>query len=193
MTDPEKQFSTESIDKIAEPAPELSRVISLEQLKGNHFELEIEANEAECQALAKRFDLIELKNFTAHLIFTMTPSKSPIFVKGNFEASVIQACVVTLEPVPSEIKGEYRCEYSQEITLEDVEIIEFSEEAEDPPEAIIDGVFDVGIMLTEEFGLALDPFPRAPGADFDEVRKATNGKLEEPDSNNPFAVLKKLK
>ncbi len=193
MTDPEKQFSTESIDKIAEPAPELSRVISLEQLKGNHFELEIEANEAECQALAKRFDLIELKNFTAHLIFTMTPSNSPIFVKGNFEASVIQACVVTLEPVPSEIKGEYRCEYSQEITLEDVEIIEFSEEAEDPPEAIIDGVFDVGIMLTEEFGLALDPFPRAPGADFDEVRKATNGKLEEPDSNNPFAVLKKLK
>ncbi|MBT4940967.1 MAG: DUF177 domain-containing protein [Rhodospirillaceae bacterium] len=193
MIDNKQEISPETSEITEDIAPELSRVIKVDALKGDHFELEITANEEERLALATRFDLIDLKFLTASLVFTFPPTKSDIHVKANFKAAVIQRCGVTLEPVPADIEGEFWCDYSQEFSTEDVEIIEFDEQTEDPPEAIVDGEFDVGIMLTEQFGLELDPFPRAPEADFDAIRKATNGKLDDPDSNNPFAVLKKLK
>jgi uncharacterized metal-binding protein YceD (DUF177 family) len=173
--------------------PELTRPMLVDRIKGDYFELAIEANDEERQALAGRFDLIELKYLTANLILTPTRSKSTIHLKATFEASVVQRCVVTLESVPSDLKGVFECDYAPELEAEDLDVVEFDEMTADPPEPIINGEVDLGIMLTEQFGLELDPFPRAPGADFDEVRDATNGKLEDKDSNNPFAVLKNLK
>ncbi|MDP7426292.1 MAG: DUF177 domain-containing protein, partial [Rhodospirillales bacterium] len=71
--------------------------------------------------------------------------------------------------------------------------IKFDSAAEDPPEPIINGAFDAGIMLTEQFGLELEPFPRSANADFNELKLAAGDKLETAESDNPFAVLKKLK
>ena len=193
MNDNDFDIPDEEQEYAPELPPELSRLMSVDRIKGDYFELTIEANDDECLALAKRFDLIELKNFTANLVFTPPRSKSPIHLKATFEASVVQRCVVTLEPVPSDLTGAFECDYAQEIEAEELEIIEFDAMTEDPPELIVNGEFDVGIMLTEQFGLELNPFPRAPGASFDEVRDATNGKLEDKDSHNPFAVLKNLK
>ncbi len=173
--------------------PEISRVIKIDDIKANHLELDIEATENECQALAKRFDLIELGKFSAHLICTSSPKHTEVQVKASFTANVIQRCVVTLEPVPAEVTGSYRCDYSVDILPEDIEIIEFDSATDDPPEAIIDGAFDAGIMLTEQFGLELEPFPRSPKADFDALKMAAGDKLDTAESNNPFAVLKKVK
>ncbi len=186
----ERDISTESGPEIT---PEISRQIKIDEIKGDHLDLVIEASDRERQALAKRFDLIELEYFTAHLSFTISVNKAEVYLKASFSAQVTQRCVVTLEPVPGAITGAYNCVYSADVAPEDIEIIDFDSATEDPPESIVDGMFDVGAMLTEQFGLELEPFPRSPNADFEELKQAAGDKLDSGESNNPFAVLKKLK
>ena len=77
--------------------------------------------------------------------------------------------------------------------IEDTETIDFDLMTEDPPELIVDGQFDAGIILTEQLGLELDPFPRSPGARFDNLRDINSANRPDRYSNNPFAILKKLK
>jgi len=173
--------------------PEISRIIKIDEIKGNQLVLDIDASAGERQALAKRFDLIELEKFSAHLVCMVDANNTDAHIEANFNADVVQRCVVTLEPVPAAVSGSYRCDYSVEVKPEDLEIIEFDAATDDPPEPIIDGTFDAGIMLTEQFGLELEPFPRSPSADFDELKLAAGDKLDTAESNNPFAVLKKLK
>ncbi len=55
------------------------------------------------------------------------------------------------------------------------------------PEEIDSLTYDLAAPLLEEFVLALDPYPRAPGVEF-----AAPPEPEEP-KESPFAVLKSLK
>ena len=191
MTKKSEQNMTTDRAPIARP--EISRLIKIDDIKGNYLELDVEATDSERQALAERFDLIELENFTAHLVCKVSADNTGAHIGANFSAKVMQRCVVTLEPVPATVTGAYNCEYSVEVLPEDVEVIEFDTATDDPPETIVDGAFDAGIMLTEQFGLELEPFPRSPNADFGELKLAAGDNLEATESNNPFAVLKKLK
>ena len=59
-------------------------------------------------------------------------------------------------------------------------------ETDDPPEAIRDGVIDLGAVATEFLLLGLDPYPRKPGAVFDAPPAG------DPKSH-PFAALAALK
>ncbi|MDP7625918.1 MAG: ubiquinol-cytochrome C chaperone family protein, partial [Rhodospirillales bacterium] len=152
--------------------PEISRIVKIDEIKSNHLDLDIGATVDERQALAERFDLIELKNFSAHLLCTISPKNTGVHIDASFSANVIQRCVVTLEPVLVVVTGSYQCDYSVEIEPGDVEIIKFDSAAEDPPEPIIDGAFDAGIILTEQFGLELETFPRSSNADFNELKLA---------------------
>jgi len=114
--------------------------------------------------------LIEVKSLKACLKFAFSSSQSRVHVEGNFVANIIQQCVVTLKPVPRDVQGIFSCKYSETPIIEDTETIDFDLMTEDPPEPIVDGQFDAGIILTEQLGLELDPFPRSPGARFDNLR-----------------------
>jgi uncharacterized metal-binding protein YceD (DUF177 family) len=60
---------------------------------------------------------------------------------------------------------------------------------DEPPEVFTGKSFDLGPVVTEHFALAIDPYPRAPGAELptDPDAGAAN------QSESPFAVLAKLK
>ena len=66
---------------------------------------------------------------------------------------------------------------------EDSEIV-IDLDAEDPPEAVSGSEIDLGHYLVEALALALDPFPRAPGAVFEPT---SVGEI-----TSPFAALKSL-
>lgn len=55
----------------------------------------------------------------------------------------------------------------------------------DPPEAVTGDGIDLAAVLTEQLALALDPFPRKPGARFEGL--GTEGE------SSPFAALARLK
>ena len=66
-------------------------------------------------------------------------------------------------------------------------LIDLSAADDDDPELLDQPVLDLAGPLLEELSLALDPYPRAPGASF-EVPPEPQAAAE-----NPFAVLEKLK
>jgi uncharacterized metal-binding protein YceD (DUF177 family) len=66
--------------------------------------------------------------------------------------------------------------------------------AEDPPEVAVGGRIDLGEIAVVHLALALDPYPRAPGAAFDAKAWGVEPeKDEKPTTVSPFAALAKLK
>ncbi|MEN6543228.1 DUF177 domain-containing protein [Parvibaculum sp.] len=180
-----------------QPNPEFSIVLSLDDLPPQGREIAFDATPAEREALARRFDLIELKSLKG----TATAKhwrRLGVALEGRFEADVVQACVVTLDPVPAKLSESFRVHYLPAEMLEEAaggpgserEIV-IDTDSEEPPEPIEAGHIDVGEMVAEQLALALDPYPRKPGVSLDAA--PASEPVEEEKKPNPFAVLEKLK
>ncbi|MEQ1698430.1 MAG: DUF177 domain-containing protein [Hyphomicrobiaceae bacterium] len=113
---------------------------------------------------------------------------------GTLDATVTQACVITLEPIVSTLKLPVDVEFSPDATNasprkssgdegEDVEVSSLPD-----VEPIENASLDVGRVVFETLAAGIDPFPKKPDAAFawDDPRAA------DPKSN-PFAVLANLK
>jgi uncharacterized metal-binding protein YceD (DUF177 family) len=153
---------------------------------------ELEASAAERQAVAEVANLREV--LSVHASFDVVPkSGGRVHVTGHVRARVGQTCVVTLDPIENEIDEEIDLMFAPEAEarrLADL-IEEGRDDAEptevvDSPEAIVGGIIDLGRLATDALFLAIDPYPRKPGAVFEaEVIAA------DPE-DHPFAVLKAL-
>jgi uncharacterized metal-binding protein YceD (DUF177 family) len=105
-----------------------------------------------------------------------------------FEADVVQACVVTLEPVPAHIEDTAVRRFlpAEDLVQPEAAEVEVGLDEEEPPEPLGERL-DLGAILAEHFVLALDPYPRAPGA-------VLEGPVEAGEEiPSPFAALKALK
>ena len=111
---------------------------------------------------------------------------------GHLEADVVQACVVTLEPVASHFERDFARRYrllparkgKVQFSVEEAVV----DQADDETETIQSPFIDLAAPVLEEFSLGLDPYPRAPGAVYDEPEETGR----EPEGH-PFAVLEQLK
>ncbi|MBM3564621.1 MAG: DUF177 domain-containing protein [Alphaproteobacteria bacterium] len=175
------------------PIPELSRPIDTESMPVDiETCFEVHANADERAALAKRFDLIGLDSLIAGI--SMIRSENGLVrLSGQLKADVVQACVVTLEPVQSTIETEFARSFSPVAVLEDQEEIVLIPEEEDPPEPLEGGILDAGEIVAESLSLALDPFPRAPGATLLPLADTPLKNGNNPDRSGPFSALAKLK
>ena len=103
-------------------------------------------------------------------------------VRGHLAADVTQACVVTLDPVPQHIEEPVELRF----------VPAGMESAEDDPGAPDEipmtrgGVLELGEAVAEQVALALDPYPRAKGAELPP-------EAQESGSPGPFAALAKLR
>jgi Large ribosomal RNA subunit accumulation protein YceD len=111
-------------------------------------------------------------------------------VTGEVTATVEQTCVVTLEPMTSEVREPIDLAYvpprAGERDDEPADVDDVDPQAEDEPEALVNGVADLGAAATEFLLLAIDPYPRKPDAVFEAP------KAEDP-AGHPFAALAALK
>ena len=109
---------------------------------------------------------------------------------AEFTAEVVQACVVTLDPVPARHSGTAARRYRVIAKIprraaRDLDIDPSNDE--DTPEAISSSLLDVAAPVLEELSLMLDPYPRAEGVTFEPPKDESKA------ADNPFAVLAKLK
>lgn len=167
---------------------EFSRPVAVERLAPRETRMEIEAGDAERRALAARFGLLDLPSLKAVVRLRPIQGTRLVRVTGEFAADVVQACVVTLAPVAAHVAEGFELVYGPEEMEFGAEII-VDLDTEDPPEPIIDGVIDIGEAVAEHLALALDPFPRAPGALLPEMEAAP----DDVAPKNPFAILAALK
>lgn len=164
--------------------PELSRPLAIDTI-GDAQRVEIEATAIERAALARRFDLRALERLSATV--TLTPDAAGIMAVGRIEADVVQSCIVTDADVATRIAEDFALRFVDPDRLEAADEAERELGQGDLDTLAHDGTtIDVGEAVAQTLGLALDPFPRADGAE-DEERRWTSG----PDAS-AFAGLKGL-
>ena len=113
-------------------------------------------------------------------------------MEADFDAEVVQSCVVTLEPLPSRISDRIVQYFGREglAAESDPTEVEVAVDEEDPPEPIVNGEIDMGEAVAQGLALALEPYPRKPGAAIaEEVPKSAPATA----APGPFAVLARLR
>ena len=137
--------------------PEFSWPVTLSRM-GRQGVFPIEAKPEERQALARRFGLLALDRLTAEVRLTRRAG-GLIELTAELSADVVQACVVSLEPVPATLTESFSLFYAETAQddpanmLPEDEIIEIYE----------NDTIDIGEAVAQQLALALDPYPRAPG------------------------------
>jgi uncharacterized metal-binding protein YceD (DUF177 family) len=162
-------------------APEFARPVALARIPPEGREERLVATAAECAALARRFAIPAVNRLEAVLRLAVEPGGA-VAVTGTLSAEVVQDCVVTLEPVTQQV--------SEPVALR---VLAAGEEPSDDPDgpdeiAAEGGTIDLGEALAEQLALALDPYPRAPGAG---LPAGPEGTAEAP--SGPFAALAALR
>ncbi|MBB4286847.1 YceD family protein [Roseospira goensis] len=181
----------------AGPVAEFARPVVADQITPEGRVLTLDATEAERAALAQRFGLDALDRLVAELTVRRLGARrgaTRLEVAGRLEADVGQTCVVTLAPLHRRIEEAVRQRYSDEddATPGAVDIDAGEGDLEEPPGPIVGGVIDVGELLAETLGLAIDPHPRAPDATF-EATAVPPEPIPETPAPKPFAALAALK
>jgi uncharacterized metal-binding protein YceD (DUF177 family) len=165
--------------------PEFSRPVRLGELSQHERSYEIEAGEAERAALAKRFGLESVGRLIAAVGLSSETTGRRVRLRGRFEAEVVQTCVVTLEPVPARLAGDFEVLYDRTASPAGREVVV---DAGDPDMVPLEGdTIDIGEAVAEELSLSLDPYPRAPGAQIEGAAPADEA------GHRPFEVLARLK
>ena len=156
------------------------------------------ASPEELARLAAALDLLSCDALAAHYRIRAVAGGA-YRLQGSFEARVTQACVVSLEPVPDHIVGELDVEFRPQVDTGPAPGRAPDEEAAIDPfdkleiERIEAGSIDAGRIVFEEIASLLNPYPRAPGSQFDwqDPKQAAEGGQARPD--NPFAKLAVLR
>jgi uncharacterized metal-binding protein YceD (DUF177 family) len=158
--------------------------IALEDVPETGLRLALVADERIRALVAKLADLRALPRLEATFELTRHGSEG-LHVVGTLSATVGQTCVVTLDPIENEIEetidlifAPAQAAIAVSTGIEDVAV-----EAPDP---LTGGMVDLGAIATEFLMLAIDPYPRKPGAMFEPPAPPD-------DSSNPFAALAALK
>ena len=112
-----------------------------------------------------------------------------IRLQGHLTADVVQSCVVTLGPVPAHLEVDFEMSFSASAV--EPAVADLDPLAEEGPEPIPEGVIDLGEAVAQQLAIALDPYPRAPGASLEALEEAKQ--LLEQGTRNPFAELASLK
>lgn len=151
------------------PQSPVSYPVNVARLPQKGMPVTIEATPAQRARLAEQHDLLSVRAFRADLVVTSW-KRNGVKVEGRVEADIEQECVVTLEPLDAKISEEF----SQVFLPDDSKLgregfheggeVHLDAEGPDSPEPFSGDIVDVGALAEEFFGLAIDPYPRKPGA-----------------------------
>jgi uncharacterized metal-binding protein YceD (DUF177 family) len=159
--------------------PELHRPLPAERIGAGWMDFAVEATPAECAALARRMGLPAVLSLNCRFRLARQDGGA-IAALGHLQARVMQTCVLSLEDFEAPVEETFTIRFvpsGQESTDIDPE-----SEDEVPYQA---GLLDLGEAAAEQLGLALDPYPRQPGAELPTLQ------AEEDTKPHPFAALAK--
>ena len=177
---------------------EFSRRLVVEPWPGEDMSVDLSADAAERRRLAERFDLLELRTLRGH--GRVERRGAELVLRGWLEADVTQECVLSLEPVSARVRQPVERRYQLGGTseavrayLEPADTVAVADD-EVEVEPVLGREIDLGEAFAEELGLALDPYPRAPGVtalDAGDLGPHVSAGSEDRPSK-PFAALRQL-
>ena len=167
--------------------------VTVAQIPDSGLHRDIEADPSARQAIAEVAGLREVTDARASFDLRHR-SGGQVHVAGRVQAKIGQTCVVSLDPIESEIDEAVDLIFApsaQSLPRNDLEEGDGGDdrpiETDDQPEPIVDGVIDLGRLATDVLFLAIDPYPRKEGAVFEPQVAAADPE------DHPFAALRALK
>ena len=158
---------------------EMSRPIQADRV-GDGLSLTVEATSGECDAIALRLRIPSVQSIRCTWVLRAGHG-GIVEANGSLRARLHRECVVSLDAFSADVVEEFAVRF----VLAGRE----SEETEDPDEpdelTIEDGALELGEATVEQLALALDPYPRKPGAELPTEVVDLSG--------NPFAALARLR
>lgn len=138
--------------------PELHRPVAVDRIGPRGLTMEVEAKPDELPAVAARLRILALESL--HCAFKLRRvGASTVEAQGVLRARVSETCVVSLDPFSHDVEEVFTVHFVPPGTEDD----------NPDPEAVdqipcTGGAADLGETAVEQLALALDPFPRKPGA-----------------------------
>lgn len=173
----------------ADPARTRIPVRELQRARGAAFDLRPDAQGR--RDLAGAMGLLGLRklSFSGRIV---PEGRSDWRLEGRLGATVVQPCVVTLEPVTTRIE-----EPVERVFLADPPPEPEGDEVEMPEDDTTEplgNTIDLGAVMAEALALALPAYPRAPGAELGDARFAAPGATPLTDAEEkPFSGLRTLR
>lgn len=147
-----------------------SYLVKVGHVSANPISVRLSADARELQGLAALWKVEDVKSLAADLQI-LRWKKDGIRIRGTVDAEIVQACIVSLEPVGSTIAEEFDQIFIPEgsklarIATENGEMV-VDPDGPDLPELFSGDSIDVGTVVAEFAALAIDPYPRKPDSDF---------------------------
>jgi uncharacterized metal-binding protein YceD (DUF177 family) len=165
--------------------PEFARVVDLRQLDA--FDFDTAPTPAEAEALARLLGAQAVRKLRFAGRLAPLP-RGGWQLEAELGATVVQTCVVTLEPVTTRVDQEVRRSFVPAAATRAGELLVDPEE-DDEVEPLEGDRIDLGLVAIEALALALPAYPRKPGA---ALGAAVAGTVPE-DAPKPFAALAALR
>ena len=161
----------------------ISYVLDARKISPQKTSFSLEATKEECQALAEWYEIPAVLSVKADI--TAFSEGSVITVEGKLSIITRRECVITAEEFTQSATGDFTVLFStspiKEQQKPDIDL------DEEPIEFLPRGQIYFKDIITEQFGLLLDPFPKNTDEPFEyREESAESGK------ENPFSVLKHL-
>jgi Large ribosomal RNA subunit accumulation protein YceD len=163
--------------------------VSVDDIPLNGLHREIDASPAiRAQVLALVAGLASVHDLPKlSAVFDLTRRGTKVHVAGHVSARVGQTCVVTLEPIESDVEEVVDVLFAPTSGYDHSAAPEIEVRlGEEPPEPLVGDTVDLGALATEFLVLGVNPHPRKPGAEFGSVKLGDDGPRH-------FAALEALK
>nr|WP_316653520.1 DUF177 domain-containing protein [uncultured Gellertiella sp.] len=171
-----------------------SYLVKVGHISANPVSVTLSADPRECEGLAALWKVEKVGSLVARLQISRW-KKDGVRIRGEVEAEIVQACSVTLEPVPARISETIDQIFIPEgsklarIATDNGEMF-VDPDGPDLPELFVGDTIDAGTVVAEFAAMAIDPYPRKPGVDF-------SGHIEDDGSRDTkpsaFSALKDWK
>lgn len=168
--------------------PPWTRPLAVADVPASGLDIEIVADAAQRAALAAFCGLAGLDDARATFRVERR-GRDGLRVEGEARAKARQVCVVSLEPFDVGIAEPFALDFAPEAPRPargEAPPPDWPDAGEDGPDPIVNGRIDLGAIATEFIALGVDPYPRKPGAEFDDPA-ARGAEI------SPFAALGSLK
>ena len=165
-----------------------SHLISVADIPSHGLDLKFAPGPEICAALARHLNVPQVDDLEARL--HVAPERADgAHVTGEVRGRVNQISVVSLESFETAVVEPVDVRFASAETIARM-IANAPEDSDiDPPDLVVDGVIDLGLLITEFLALGLDPYPRKPGEVFEPYEESVDS--DAPVS--PFAALARLK
>lgn len=141
--------------------------VDLADLKAAPVRRSLVVDAALLPEVADRLDLPELSALSADIEIRLAPGRK-IEVAGTLRATLKQTCVVTLEPFDTSLDEPFLQVFTTDPAVAEAAVEDPLDDA-DWPELLEEDSLDLVEFAVQQLALSLDPYPRAPGVEFEAV------------------------